>query len=233
MTGYGATSGTRGGTAGTTGQTTGARGRTGTAGTSRNAAPGTTPPAAGTGSISAPRPDVGPPSTAPAFPAPNTAGRPPAGTAGTGATPGAATLVDAIARDPQFSTLTRAIRAAGLEQALRAQGPFTFFAPTNAAFDRLAAGRLDNLMQPENRAQLAALLNYHVVRGRLRGADITRMSNPSVVQSLQGNTLNVVTAPAIGINGVASLLQPDIAAGNGVIHAIDAVLVPPPAGSPL
>ena len=127
--------------------------------------------------------------------------------------------------NPQFSTLVRAVQAAGLVDTLSGPGPFTVFAPTNDAFNKLPAGTLDALLQDQQ--QLRAVLTYHAVSGRVTSADLpNRQSAPSV----QGAPLTFSVNPPRVNN--ASIVQADVQASNGVIHAIDTVLLPPGAGAP-
>src|SRR5215208_3444679 len=124
--------------------------------------------------------------------------------------------------DPRFSTLVRAVQAGGLADTLSGPGPFTVFAPTNDAFNKLPAGTLDALLQDQQ--QLRAVLTYHVVSGRVTSADLPgRQSAPSV----QGAPLAFSVNPARVNN--ANIVQPDVQASNGVIHAIDTLLLPPSA----
>jgi transforming growth factor-beta-induced protein len=135
------------------------------------------------------------------------------------------TIVQVAQGNPQFSTLVRAVQAAGLADTLSGPGPFTVFAPTNDAFNKLPAGTLDSLLQ--DREQLRAVLTYHVVSGRVTSADLpSRQSAPSV----QGAPLTFSVNPPRVNN--ATIVQADVQASNGVIHAIDAVLLPPGAGAP-
>ena len=125
-----------------------------------------------------------------------------------------------------FSTLLAAAKAAGLDGALASGGPFTIFAPTNEAFAALPAGTVQNLLKPENRAQLAGILTYHVVPGRISSLSLAPNTN-TTVRTLQGKTLRVsVNATGeITVNGARVVLA-DIAASNGVIHGIQGVLLP-------
>lgn len=136
----------------------------------------------------------------------------------------AADIVDVAASNENFSTLVAAVQAAGLEETLRGDGPFTVFAPTNEAFANLPEGTLDNLLKPENKEKLAAILTYHVLAGKTKAADIAG-------QTLEVATVNGANVEVDGVDGVtvggATVVTPDIAASNGVIHVIDAVLLPP------
>lgn len=138
------------------------------------------------------------------------------------------TIVDIAADNPQFSTLVTAIQAAGLEDTLRSEGPFTVFAPTNAAFAALPDGTLDTLLQPENRDQLASILTYHVVPGAITSdqllgqrMDVATVNGATVAVDGTGSKMG----PAVTVNG-ARVTTADILASNGVIHVIDEVLIP-------
>lgn len=134
------------------------------------------------------------------------------------------TIVDVAAGNPDFSTLVAAITAAGLGETLAGEGPFTVFAPTNAAFAALPAGTLDSLLLPENKDQLTAILTYHVVPGTVMAADLPATATD--VATVNGATVSVVAAPeGATVNG-AKITAADVAASNGVIHVIDTVLLP-------
>lgn len=137
-------------------------------------------------------------------------------------------IVDIAAGSPDFSTLVAAVQAAGLVDTLKGPGPFTVFAPTNAAFAALPAGTVDSLLLPENRDQLVSILTYHVVPGRITAGDV--LGTRQTVTTVQGGTLDVNGLVGKFGSGVrvnnANVIQPDIFASNGVIHAIDAVLLP-------
>lgn len=134
------------------------------------------------------------------------------------------TIVDVAAGNPDFSTLVAAITAAGLGETLAGEGPFTVFAPTNAAFAALPAGTLDSLLLPENKDQLTAILTYHVVPGTVMAADLPATATD--VATVNGAMVSVVAAPeGATVNG-AKITAADVAASNGVIHVIDTVLLP-------
>ena len=139
-------------------------------------------------------------------------------------TPGSQTIVEVAQGNAAFSTLVEAVVAADLAGTLSGDGPFTVFAPTNAAFAALPDGTLESLLQPANRAQLQALLTYHVVPGRLAAADLT---DGRVLETVQGEQLVVGRAGgAVTVNGVA-VQTPDVAASNGLIHGVGGVLMMP------
>lgn len=143
-----------------------------------------------------------------------------------GSSPSAATsgtISDVLAGNSSFSTLLAAVQAAGLQQTLSEPGPVTVFAPTDEAFAALPAGTIDKLLLPENKEQLEKVLSYHVVPGQVTSADI----RPGDVATVEGQTVSIASsANSVTVND-ASVSQPDIAASNGVIHAIDKVLLPP------
>jgi len=135
----------------------------------------------------------------------------------------AATVVDIAVGNPDFSTLVAALKAAGLVDTLKGAGPFTVFAPTNAAFAKLPPGTLDNLLKPENKAQLTAILTYHVVPGRVLAADAARLDTAPTVNGASADI--VASGGRVTIDG-ATITATDIKAGNGVVHVIDTVMLP-------
>lgn len=142
-----------------------------------------------------------------------------------GTSPNAATgtIADVLAGNPSYSTLLAAVQAAGLQQTFSGTDPLTVLAPTDEAFAALPAGTVDKLLLPENKEQLTKILTYHVVPGRVTSADI----RPGEVATVEGQTVNVATSENKVTVNDASVSQPDISASNGVIHGIDAVLLPP------
>jgi uncharacterized surface protein with fasciclin (FAS1) repeats len=120
-----------------------------------------------------------------------------------------------------FSTLVAAITAAGLGDALSGAGPFTVFAPTNAAFEALPAGLLEKLLLPENKEVLTKILTYHVVPAKVMAADVAAGD----VNTLEGSAFAVTTEGGVKVNA-SNVTATDVPASNGVIHVIDAVLVP-------
>lgn len=136
-------------------------------------------------------------------------------------------IVAVASGDEQFSTLVSAIEAADLVETLQGEGPFTVFAPTNAAFDALPEGTLDDLLKPENKDQLTAILTYHVVPGEVMAADL---EDGQKLKTVQGDELTVsIDGDVVTIEGAdssAQVVTPDVSASNGVIHAIDGVLLP-------
>ena len=131
-------------------------------------------------------------------------------------------IVALASGNPDFSTLVAALSAAGLVEILQGEGPFTVFAPTNAAFDALPEGLLEKLLLPENIAVLTAILTYHVVPGMVMSTDVTAGD----VATVEGSTIAITTDMGVMVNG-ANVVAVDVAASNGVIHVIDAVIVPP------
>jgi uncharacterized surface protein with fasciclin (FAS1) repeats len=133
-------------------------------------------------------------------------------------------IVDTAIAAGQFKTLAAALDGAGLVATLKGQGPFTVFAPTDAAFAKLPAGTVDDLLRPENKAKLAAILTYHVVPGRVTAADVVRLKEAKTVN---GETVDVrADGGSVMIND-AKVTAADVAASNGVIHVIDTVILPP------
>jgi uncharacterized surface protein with fasciclin (FAS1) repeats len=123
---------------------------------------------------------------------------------------------------PDLSTLADAVSAAGLVETLEEPGPYTVFAPTNEAFEALG-GTLDTLLEPENEAELAEILTYHVVPGELTSSEL---SDGQELKTVQGGTLEVQIADGeVTVNG-AKVATPDVEASNGVVHVIDEVLIP-------
>ncbi len=131
------------------------------------------------------------------------------------------TIVDVAAGNPDFKTLVAAITAADLAETLSGEGPFTVFAPTNEAFEALPAGVLDALLLPANKDALVSILTYHVLPAEVMSADVTA----GEAKTVEGSTVKITTDGGVMVNG-ASVVTPDVDASNGVIHAIDAVLVP-------
>lgn len=133
----------------------------------------------------------------------------------------AGTIVDVASATDGFSTLVAAVTAADLAETLSGEGPFTVFAPTDEAFAALPEGVLDALLLPENKDVLAKILTYHVVAGQVLAADVTDGDVPTV----EGQTIALSTADGVTVNG-AKVIQADVMADNGVIHVIDAVILP-------
>jgi transforming growth factor-beta-induced protein len=137
-------------------------------------------------------------------------------------TASAADIVDtAIAG--KFNTLVAAVKAAGLVETLKGPGPFTVFAPTDEAFAKLPPGTLESLLKPENKAKLQSILTYHVVPGKVMAQDVVKLNSAKTVQG-QNITIKMVNG-AVMVDG-AHVTKTDIVASNGVIHVIDAVIIP-------
>jgi uncharacterized surface protein with fasciclin (FAS1) repeats len=135
-----------------------------------------------------------------------------------------ADIVDTAVAAGSFTTLAKALEAAGLIDALKGEGPFTVFAPTDEAFAKLPAGTVASLLKPENREKLKAILLYHVVSGKVTAADVMKLNGQSV-KTLEGGMLKVSTKHGVRVDN-ANVSQTDIDASNGVIHVIDTVLMP-------
>ncbi len=138
-------------------------------------------------------------------------------------TPKEPDIVDIAAANPDFSTLVMAVQAAGLVETLKGDGPYTVFAPTNAAFAALPAGTVENLLLPENKDKLVAVLTYHVVPGAVTSDQLAgkRLN----VATVQGKTVHIDGRNGVKVNK-SNVIKADIVASNGVIHVIDRVLLP-------
>jgi uncharacterized surface protein with fasciclin (FAS1) repeats len=132
-------------------------------------------------------------------------------------------IVDTAVGAGQFNTLAAALKAAGLVDTLKGAGPFTVFAPTDAAFAKLPKGTVEDLLKPENKAKLVAILTYHVVPGKVMAADVVKMT---AAKTVQGGSIKVNAAGGKVMVDAASVIKTDIAASNGVIHVVDSVLMP-------
>src|SRR5690606_16625244 len=152
-----------------------------------------------------------------------------AGQSGTANAPAAsqaqaqADIVDTAVAAGQFTTLAAALKAAGLVDTLKGSGPFTVFAPTDDAFAALPAGTVENLLKPENKDQLVAVLTYHVVPGRHPAAKVAGMRDTATVN---GANLDIATTGNVVTVQGARVVTADVNASNGVIHVIDKVLIP-------
>jgi uncharacterized surface protein with fasciclin (FAS1) repeats len=133
-------------------------------------------------------------------------------------------IVDTAVANGQFKTLAAALNAAGLVNTLKGPGPFTVFAPTDDAFAKLPPGTLDDLLKPENKGKLTAILTYHVVPGAVTSRQVTNLKEAKTVN---GSMLQVSTRDGKVMINNADVVKPDIETSNGVIHVIDAVLLPP------
>ena len=133
------------------------------------------------------------------------------------------TIVGVAAGAGQFNTLVAAVKAADLVDTLQSPGPFTVFAPTDEAFAKLPAGTVDSLLLPENKAQLTAILKYHVVAGEVLASDVVKLSSADTVE---GQPVSISASDAgVRVND-ANVIKTDVMASNGVIHVIDTVLIP-------
>jgi len=135
----------------------------------------------------------------------------------------AADIVDTAVSAGQFKTLVAAVTAAGLVDTLKGTGPFTVFAPTDEAFEKLPEGTVESLLKPENKSKLVAILTYHVIPGKVMSGDIA--GKKLSVATVQGGQVSVNAMSGVMVND-AKVVTADIPASNGVIHAIDKVLPP-------
>jgi len=133
-------------------------------------------------------------------------------------------IVDTAVAAGSFKTLAAALTAAGLVGTLKGPGPFTVFAPTDAAFAKLPAGTVENLLKPENKGQLTAILTYHVVPGKVPASAVA--GKVTDAKTVNGATINVNGTNGVKVNN-ATVVKADVMASNGVIHVIDTVLLPP------
>ena len=132
-------------------------------------------------------------------------------------------VVDTAIKAKSFQTLVKAVKAGGLVEALKGDGPFTVFAPTDAAFKKLPAGTVETLLRPENKEKLVAILKYHVVSGKVMAADVVKLSE---AKTLAGQAVTIDATNGVKINQ-SNVVKADIVCDNGVIHVIDQVLLPP------
>jgi len=132
-------------------------------------------------------------------------------------------IVDTAVANGSFKTLAAALGAAGLVETLKGEGPFTVFAPTDAAFAKLPAGTVDDLLKPENKAKLTSILTYHVVAGKVLAADVVKLTEATTVEG--GKVSIAVTDGQVKVDD-ANVTATDIKTSNGVIHVIDTVLMP-------
>lgn len=132
-------------------------------------------------------------------------------------------IVDTAVGAGQFKTLATALKAAGLVDTLKGAGPFTVFAPTDEAFAKLPKGTIEDLLKPENKAKLTAILTYHVVPGKVMAADVVKVKEAKTVQ---GGSIKVNAAGGKVMVDNSTVTKTDITASNGVIHVVDTVLMP-------
>ena len=132
-------------------------------------------------------------------------------------------IVDTAVAAGSFNTLVAAVQAAGLVDALKADGPITVFAPTDEAFAQLPEGTVENLLKPENKEQLVAILTYHVVPGKVDAAKVTKLDS---AETLQGESISIDVKDGNVYVDNAQVITADVSASNGVIHVIDRVILP-------
>jgi len=133
------------------------------------------------------------------------------------------TVVQNATNTASFTTLVAAVQAAGLAEKLSGPGPFTVFAPTNEAFSKLPPGTLEELLKPENKAKLVSVLTYHVVPGNVKAKDVVKLKEATTVA---GSDVAIVVKNGVIMIDGAKVVQTDITSSNGVIHVIDAVILP-------
>lgn len=133
-------------------------------------------------------------------------------------------VVDTAVSNGSFKTLAAALKAAGLVETLKGPGPFTVFAPTDAAFAKLPAGTVETLLKPENKDRLRRVLTYHVVPGKVGAAEVTKMNSAKAVS---GDSIKIAVNNGKVMVNDATVVTADVGASNGVIHVIDTVILPP------
>ncbi|MCA9027759.1 MAG: fasciclin domain-containing protein [Planctomycetaceae bacterium] len=138
------------------------------------------------------------------------------------ATAHSADIVDTAVQNGSFRTLITAVQAAGLVETLKVVGPFTVFAPTDEAFAKLPSGTVENLLKPENKDQLVAILTYHVIPGRVPANQVVTMSGATTVN---GQRIDISTEEGVHVDG-AKVIATDVDCSNGIIHVIDSVILP-------
>jgi uncharacterized surface protein with fasciclin (FAS1) repeats len=132
-------------------------------------------------------------------------------------------IVETAVAAGDFKTLVTALKAAGLVDTLSGPGPFTVFAPTDAAFAKLPAGTVQDLLKPENKEKLVAILTYHVVAGDVTAKDVVKLTE---AKTLNGKDVKIMVHGGTVMINDATVVKADIACSNGVIHVIDSVLIP-------
>ncbi len=132
-------------------------------------------------------------------------------------------IVDTAVAAGKFNTLAAALKAAGLVETLKGHGPFTVFAPTDDAFKKLPAGTVEELLKPENKGKLTKILTYHVVPGKVAAADVVKLSKAKTVE---GSEVKISVSEGKVMVDNAHVVATDVAASNGIIHVIDAVILP-------
>ena len=142
---------------------------------------------------------------------------------GAAVTDGAKDIVDTAVAAGDFKTLAAALKAADLVETLKGKGPFTVFAPTDEAFAKLPEGTVADLLKPENKKKLVGILTYHVVAGKVMAADVVKLTEAKTVQ---GSEVKIKVTDGKVMVDSANVVKTDIVCGNGVIHVIDAVILP-------
>lgn len=132
-------------------------------------------------------------------------------------------IVETASSTDNFRTLCAAVEAAGLVETLEGEGPFTVFAPTDEAFAKLPSGTIEDLLKPENKEKLVSILTYHVVPGKVMAADVTELSG---AETVNGQSVSIKVEGGAVMVDAAKVVQTDIECSNGVIHVIDAVILP-------
>ncbi len=132
-------------------------------------------------------------------------------------------IVDTAVQAGSFDTLVAAVQAAGLVETLKGEGPFTVFAPTDEAFAKLPDGTVENLLKPENKEQLVAVLTYHVVPGKVTAEQVVNLKE---AKSVNGKNIPISVNDGTVTVDNATVVKPDIMASNGVIHVVDTVMIP-------
>ena len=135
----------------------------------------------------------------------------------------AADIVDAAVAAGNFTTLVTAVKATGLVDTLKGKGPFTVFAPNDVAFAKLPAGTVENLLNPENKNKLVAILTYHVLPGKVMSKDLA--GKKMMVKTVEGTELSIDATNGVSVDN-AKVVKADIETSNGVIHVIDTVVIP-------
>jgi len=133
-------------------------------------------------------------------------------------------IVDTAVKAGSFETLVTALKAAGLVETLKGAGPFTVFAPNDEAFAKLPKGTVEDLLKPENKAKLSSILTYHVVSGKVMSKDIA--GKTTTAKSVEGSEISIDATKDVMVDK-AKVIKADIETSNGVIHVIDAVIMPP------
>ena len=136
-------------------------------------------------------------------------------------------IVDTAVAAGSFKTLVAAVKAAGLVETLKGEGPFTVLAPTDEAFAKLPAGTVEGLLKPENKDKLIAVLTYHVIPAKAMAADVVKLDGKKVT-TVQGSAIEIdVVGGKVKLNDKSTVIKADIPCTNGVIHVIDTVILPP------